>query len=161
MVCAQDFETFRWPVCNKRLPHTVLKWHVLDIFHHLFLIKDIRHLGSEWAPSVGHIMVGFLILFDGGSRVSSQNIIVSLVRMGQRKMSDMFISWRYSLILWTQSTFHVSFLYDPARHLLENLFRLIIRGEHKAPLHLSEGGYRLEWMLQWMNVRYCAKNAEL
>jgi len=31
-------------------------------------------------------------------------------------MSDMVISWRYSFLLWTRSTFVVPFLYDPARH---------------------------------------------
>jgi hypothetical protein len=51
-----------------------------------------------------------------GATIKIQNIIVSLVRMGQRKVSDMFISGRYSFLLWTQSTFLVPFLYDPTRH---------------------------------------------
>jgi hypothetical protein len=47
----------------------------------LLLLKTYDILAERWAPSV-----------YGGSRVNIRNIGVLLVRMGQRKMSDTFIS---------------------------------------------------------------------
>jgi hypothetical protein len=57
-------------------------------------------------------MVGFLFLFDGGSRVSSQNIIMSLVRMGQRKMSDLL------------TVEDIPLFYGPNQHFMSHFFTI-------------------------------------
>jgi hypothetical protein len=81
----QVFETFKRPLCNKRLLYTVLKWHVLDIFHHLVLIKEIWHLGQEISSFYLAHHGRFHISGWWWSRVNFQNITVSLMRTGTKE----------------------------------------------------------------------------